>query len=713
MKSWKNRLIVPAAGASIVAAFSLLLYLDITGKASAGGAEQVGVVTFKRQVAQRKYASQVVWENLASNIPVYNYDTIRTSDLSEAVIRLTDGTEIALNENSMILLAMTRDDMTVEFERGSMAATRAGTEAGRKLSITAGGTTVAMAKGDLNLSQGKAKELSLSLASGAAVVKAGDNEKTLGLDQRVVVGEDMKVFEQGVRLLAPGPREYLITAAGAATVAFSWERLKPGGGAVLEVSRDPSFALIAEGRKAAANTVALRLPPGVYYWRVKAVQRKTGRIEYSESRRLAVLRNETPRLISPTGGTTFPFSARPPVVNFTWSHIAGESAHTLIIARDGEMKDRVKALQVSGNAIAVDDLPAGVYYWRVDRSVAAGGKESVLVSAVGRFAVEKMESLPPPEPLYPADGTSITRLGLEKGGLTFTWKKSFDHPRTRLTVARDKEFTTVLRSAEVTINFAELGGALDNGVYYWKVTGVVDEKTVTPPSAAWSFSVTEGGEIELISPAGDAVVTPGEGEKNASVEFLWKRLDVPGKFNIQMAKDANFGSMYREHATDAYGQVLEDVELGDYHWRVSLLDGDGNVLLTSPARLLRVREALAMPAPLAPLGGAVIDMREKDALTFRWKGVKGASVYRVGLYQVRKGIYYNIIQKETPGTELEMKELEKLDVGDFYWTLQALDAPGGKAVLRRSPEARQRFSISLGDVSGKPKLTSPKILYIE
>ena len=92
MKSLSINSLVIGIGSVIIITFSLLFYNDLTKKVDAGEAEEVGTITFKREVAQRKYTSQVVWENIEQNAPVYNYDSIRTANLSEAVIHLKDGT---------------------------------------------------------------------------------------------------------------------------------------------------------------------------------------------------------------------------------------------------------------------------------------------------------------------------------------------------------------------------------------------------------------------------------------------------------------------------------------------------------------------------------------------------------------------------------------------------------------------------------------------
>nr|HPI15767.1 FecR domain-containing protein [Spirochaetota bacterium] len=191
MRSLNPDRLVPAVGALIILVFSLLLYLDMRGSRGGARTEEIGTITFKRQTAQRKYAEQVVWDDLAQSVPVYNYDTIRTADMSEAVVRLKDGTEIALNENSMVLLVMSSDDASVEFMRGSIAANRDG--AGKKLNITAGGAVVSMAEGALNLSRGRGEGLDVTLNKGSALVKTGEGEQRVTGDQRVVVAGDVRV----------------------------------------------------------------------------------------------------------------------------------------------------------------------------------------------------------------------------------------------------------------------------------------------------------------------------------------------------------------------------------------------------------------------------------------------------------------------------------------------------------------------------------------
>ncbi len=711
MRSLNGNLLVPAAGAVIIAAFSLLLYLDMKGGRGSSRTEEIGTMIYKRQTAQRKYAEQVVWDDLAQSVPVYNYDTIRTADMSEAVIKLKDGTEIALNENSMVLLAMSKDDASVEFMRGSIAANRDNTD--RKLNITAGGAVVSLGEGAMNLARGRGEGLDLTLNRGSALVRSGESEKEVATDQRIVVAGDVRVFDLTIRLAAPGPNEYFFTPAGKAPVDFSWEPALRKGQAWLETAADPSFAILTGALAVSGKTAALALPEGIFYWRVRTADRTTGRTEASENRRLVVLKSEPLVPISPSDGAVIRYTLSAPIILFRWSENDAGGVSTLSVYRDAKMAEMVKSATLAGSTIAVDDLAEGTYFWRVERTITAGGKRNTETAVPRRLVVEKSDTPVAPELVYPADGAAVNRLALERESAVFTWKKNTRHPLTRVEIAGDRAFTKIILSGEARGNSLRPATALAPGSYFWRTAGIIDEKTATPPSAVREFRVVETGDIALASPADGAIVAPEAPAENTSVDFAWRRSGIEGRYRLQVARDASFASLYRDRVADGTGATLDDIEPGDYVWRVLLLDDDGNELMRSAPRTLGIRRALPAPRVLSPADGNVVDMSDSDALNFRWRPVKDATLYRIGLYHVKNGIHHNILTKETRDTTIAMTELEKLDVGDFYWTLQALEVRDGRTAARKSPEVHSRFSITLGGAAQKPEIKSPRRIYVE
>jgi hypothetical protein len=105
----------------ILSILSYLLYHDIY-KSSEGAGKPIGTIVFKKRVALRKLKNQSIWEYLQNEYPVFNGDAIKTEEFSEAVLKLNDGTEIALNENTFIVLNFTDQERKIEFNYGSIEA---------------------------------------------------------------------------------------------------------------------------------------------------------------------------------------------------------------------------------------------------------------------------------------------------------------------------------------------------------------------------------------------------------------------------------------------------------------------------------------------------------------------------------------------------------------------------------------------------------------
>ena len=145
-----------------------------------------------------------------------------------------------------------------------------------------------------------------------------------------------------------------------------------------------------------------------------------------------------------------------------------------------------------------------------------------------------------------------------------------------------------------------------------------------------------------------------------------------------------------------------------------MIDDKGTELLSSPVYSFELLDKLEAPVAVAPKAGSVVNMVDKDGLDFQWNIVKGATHYRIGIYQIKKGIQYSIATMETKKTTYLFNNLKKLDEGKFLWSLQAVDADEiTHREKRKSEEARIGFEISLGSGEKKINIKSPKIMFLE
>ena len=258
----------------IITVCSALLYADYTSKVEAGDAVRIGTITYKKKVAQRKYSSQVIWEDLEQNVPVYNNDSIRTADLSEAIIKLSDGTNINLDENSLILLATAGEGININFSHGSISANREGVLEGEapQISIQSKDAVVLLEKGDVKLSKTGEGGLDVVVTDGKADVKTGTVEKTVLKDEKVIITGDAeaKVVKLRLKPASPPPNENLVTADAVLPVNFTWEPVEGGGAVYLEIARDSDFNRGVVTRASDRNSFTEYLGEGSYYWRIRA-----------------------------------------------------------------------------------------------------------------------------------------------------------------------------------------------------------------------------------------------------------------------------------------------------------------------------------------------------------------------------------------------------------------------------------------------------------
>ena len=435
----------------IVATFSILLYADFTRKIDVGDALKIGNISFKRKVAQRKYASQVIWEDLDQNVPVYNNDSIRTSDLSEAVITLEDGTSINLDENSMILLAMLGDGINIDFSHGSISAKRGekSAEGGKesegdvsKINIQSKGMSVSFGKGDVKLSKNKNKELNLIVSKGIANVKAGDEAQTVGQDQRLVLTRNLKtkIFKINLKLLAPSANHFLVTNKAFSPINFSWEPVKGNNLVFLEVSQTRNFARTVVRRAVNANKSLENIPAGNYYWRLKAINKNNKNIEYSEIRKINIIRDQAIRLAYPPNGSSIYYSLRQPNVNIKWFRNKLASAYILEISKTPDFKNVLRTVRTSLTALIIDKLKMGRYFWRIRTSTAISGTGYSGVSPVFSFNIVKKAENKPPVLISPSNGTKVGSHMFGKKGFMFSWRADSQIRSYEVFIARDRNF---------------------------------------------------------------------------------------------------------------------------------------------------------------------------------------------------------------------------------------------------------------------------------
>ncbi|MCX7679746.1 MAG: FecR domain-containing protein [Spirochaetes bacterium] len=717
MKSLSSNAIVFIVGAIIIAIFSFLFYLDINKRIAIGEAKIIGTVTFKKRVAQRRYSRQVVWEDLETTEPIYNNDTIRTGDKSEAVVKIHDGTEFTLNENSMVLLSFGGEGLDLEFTQGSLTAKRdeiSGKPFG-KVRIKSGDASVVFEKSTVNISKEKGESLKLVVDKGTAVVQTASGEKIVGENDKATVllkTASVSVEKQKIVLLSPPSGSILTTKEAKNAITFRWKHLPDQGTYVIDIEPVDVGQGGKISRKTEEDTMEIPLSTGSYKWRVRYRSKDGSHEETSEIRTLMILPHDSIITISPTENSVYYYKNKPPLVHFKWEQLPSSAHYVLSVFRDRELSSKFMEIQTISPAVLLDSLPEGQWFWKVDAFSGISGVGSIGSSEVRSLRIVKRTAIPPPELLLPLPGMRFWQKAIAKKPIRFSWRNDPEIISSEIVISQDEEFKKIYhRETKKTSSFI-LAKDIQNGNYYWKVRGMVDEATYTEYSPVWNFRISDDVLLELLSPADRQIFVPMDDEESIKVRFSWKRIDFDGLFTLQVARDKDFKKIVVQKTEKNFTIEVPELQRGEYYWRVVLNEESGSELVKSQHRSFVIEERLRAPVAIFPLNNSTVDMSDKKSISFRWLPVVGADLYNIELFMVKDGREYRIINRNTKVPTYEMEELFRLDEAKFLWTVRAYDIHEGK-ILRTSPFTKNYFNIVLSKKMKKPVIRVPKIIFAE
>lgn len=181
--------------------FIYIFYADINKRKGIGTREIIGDVTFKYNKIQRKFDNEVVWEDLDSNSPLSNRDSVRSDKSSQATLMLKDGTEIQMDEDTMVILEISEKVQKINFTKGSINVKKTQIQESISASILVESSagSVKVKDGDVIVAKQNPKALDVAVARGEAEVNI-DGEvvnlkknQILSLNEKGIETKDSKV----------------------------------------------------------------------------------------------------------------------------------------------------------------------------------------------------------------------------------------------------------------------------------------------------------------------------------------------------------------------------------------------------------------------------------------------------------------------------------------------------------------------------------------
>ncbi len=716
MRLLKSDTLAVIIGVAILAVLGFLLYEDIMDRSGIGKTKLIGEITAKHKTTERKFSSQVVWDEIYKGSSLYNYDTIRTAERSEATIRLIDGTVITLNENSMILLSLSEKELDIKFIQGTMSASQSAVKGSKaqEVNIESGDTKISLSNSDVSLSQDRDNQIQMTVNRGKATLQSGGQEKVINENQNILTGKDsIRVYDLTIKLVSPDPNIYIPSTLPMTLVPCSWEQPRGDYETYLEIAANPAVSDPFIRVKSNRTNAAVRLNDGVYYWRVTATNKATKKIESSEIRKFSIVNDKPVALISPANKSEIKYRDAKPMISFMWSKNESVPRYRLMVSGQPDMTSPAVNTVVEGNKISINTLAQNIYYWKVTNISETDQVRSIAESPVFTFTISKTDAIAPPEPISPTDSKTVHPRSIIQKGLNFTWTKDPSIVDTNLTIAEDRGMTRVVVKKSSKENSYRLKHEFKEGTYFWNLRGIMSDGKQTEASNYLRFKVGETASLQLIEPADRAIIISPKDKTASDVNFSWSKTDLEGTYIVQLSKTRKFEALIKELPVSDLSTVIPNIALGWYFWRVKMVDEKKSSIMTSTVHSFEVLSLLDTPVAIGPQAGSMVNMLMKDSLDFNWKPVRNANLYRIGLYQIKAGMHYSVATLETRTTAYKFATLNKLDEGKFMWTLQALETePGTNRVKRKSEEARSVFEIMLG-IKKDLKLESNKVINTE
>ena len=198
-----------------------------------------------------------------------------------------------------------------------------------------------------------------------------------------------------------------------------------------------------------------------------------------------------------------------------------------------------------------------------------------------------------------------------------------------------------------------------------------------------------------------------------SPSFRWTQSPPLPKQQIRLSRSADFATTLLDEELTVQNRPIPDLTPGTYYLQILSRDAQDNPAPPSELYSFEVTPVPALPDPsiLEPVSGAVLDMQNRDYLTFRWSPSRGAGYYDLKLISEATG---NLIihQEKATGSQYNFSRLEDLDVGFFRVEIRAIREREGEVFQQSSLQTRT-FELTLPEITEVPEILSPELQYVQ
>ncbi|MCR4790311.1 MAG: FecR family protein [Treponemataceae bacterium] len=656
-------------------ALSLWLFYSELNRSAFKDESPIARITFKRKTAQRKFINDLVWDILHQDSPVYDGDTIRTANESEATIYFIDGNVMDLQDNTMALVRLKNGQTEVDFRQGQVEIK---TNSDRTINILSNNSLVSLAKGSsLSVKNEKNGNTVLAVQSGSASVQGQQENLSFEAGQALSLSQEGELSKSVLAVLEPeSNRKYLNYGKEKLSVPFRWQTGNSED-VKLEISSSPDFSSPVYSQvlnSDKAKDFSVKLASGSYYWRMKTLSDKADQT----SGKFMVIYSPAPALISPEKMSSFSFRKKLPFIRFNWTSSDYATSYEFLVSDNPQMEAPIIRQRVSQTSCLVSSLEEGTYYWSVTPYYMMNNIGLAKSSEVRQFSIKKTVQLAQTELLQPLDASYVsTQIPMEDNSvaykpIAFSWKDNPEADSYTIKVWKKGSMGTNLINETTKNNYYVLDTAsieVENGDWFWSVdVNAYDGSSVASKIRSF-YAIDAVLEQRTIFPPDGYHVHEARVDE---LRYSWKT-NVPVESEFQLARDENFEDIIYSYKTSNHNIQGKSLPVGNYYWRIYAKVAE--LELMTPGKHLVVEPPLAKPENIFPVNNGRALVKKTLPFEFRWKTVEGADYYLIQLARANRPdkilAEKNFVESQNGKNLSASFNLDDFEEGSYIWKVQA------------------------------------------
>ncbi|MDX1960182.1 MAG: FecR domain-containing protein [Leptospiraceae bacterium] len=444
----------------------------------------MGFIKMLSNSVKRKVELSVVWDDASYKTPLARRDTIRTDNESIVSMVLIDGTELRMDENSMVLLDIKDKQKMIDFLYGKIHIHKPATTES-VIDLKTGDLRAILKEGEFTFNIKDNGEVEIFVVKGEGFLQKA--QKTFSLKESFFSffskDKEPEFVDSYSKLTSPNNLQFFFTDKPLKELNFSWlSKIEPNR---IQFSTKVDFSVIYKEQLVNGSEAKISFPIGSFFWRVIPVNQRPN--FKSEVRKFIVLKDSPFSIRSPETKAKFTLQENKVLVNFAWDSLENVQKYILEVSNSSNFEKIDRSLESETNIFSLDYNTEGTYFYRV-RAIYRNLDFPEKISSIQSFTIVKQEDINEPELLSPIDSKSIST----KEKILFGWKYDPSFKKYNLVLSENKEFSTNTKKINTNNNYIVMESLQKGKQYYWKIEGITSNgKSVFSESRNFQISDSE------------------------------------------------------------------------------------------------------------------------------------------------------------------------------------------------------------------------------